>query len=167
MLKRRNRLSRGCLRSAPSAKQNRVFLSQKHRLHRFISLVPEDRDLLARAVLSLAAWRIGVWLFPIRALLQHGRRAPSLAPLPVEKVTWGIELAARFVPGATCLIQALAAQSLLTRMGHRSQLKLGVSKKCPGREFDAHAWVQSGDCIVIGGTDLDRYTPLFAWEEPF
>jgi hypothetical protein len=142
-----------------------VFLSQKRRFRRFISLAPEDRGLLARAVWSLAAWRIGMWLFPIPALLRYKPRAQSLAPLPVDKVRWGVELAARCIPSATCLTQALAAQSLLTRMGYRSQLKLGVFKG-PGGEFDAHAWVQSGGRTVIGGTDLDRYTPLFAWEEP-
>jgi hypothetical protein len=147
------------------------------KLRRFLSLPSQDRAALVRALGSLVFWRLGLWLLPVRVLRERARasarnlrtssrsaglRAGSL--LSVERVTWAVKTAAPYVPAATCLTQALAAQSLLSRGGHRSELHIGVAKG-PGSEFGAHAWVQCEDRVVIGGADLDRYTPLLAWEE--
>ena len=135
------------------------------RLYRLIRLPAEDRSALMRAFHTLAAWRVGLWLFPVGALRRRARPAGRLQrPMTVERVEWAVNRAARYVPGATCLTQALAAQSLLRRSGHASQLHIGVARG-PGREFGAHAWLQCHDRVVIGGTDLDRYTPLLAWKE--
>jgi hypothetical protein len=154
------------------------------KFHRFIRLPDEDRAALVHAFRRLVVWRLRLWLLPVRVLRERARvsarnvRTPysgtglhacSAGPrasstLSVERVAWAVEVAARYVPGATCLTQALAAQSLLSRGGHRSELHIGVAKG-PGNEFGAHAWVQCEDRIVIGGANLDRYTPLLAWEE--
>jgi hypothetical protein len=136
------------------------------RLHRFLRLPAEDRRLLWRAFLSLMWWRMGLWVFPVRTL-RRGWRIGARSfhrPLRAERIGWAVQRAAGFVPRATCLPQALAAQSLLARSGHRSRLHIGVAKDGGGR-LRAHAWVQYRDRIVTGGGQLDRYTPLFAWEE--
>ena len=75
-----------------------------------------------------------------------------------------VRTAARYVPGATCLTQALALQAMLTRHGYASSLHIGVEKG-PDRAFGAHAWVRCGDEIMIGGDDSDRYAPLLVREE--
>jgi hypothetical protein len=147
------------------------------KLRRFISLPSQDRAALVRALRSLMFWRLGLWLFPVRVLRERVRvsarnlrtssRSAGLragSTFSVERVTRAVKTAAPYVPAATCLTQALAAQSLLSRGGHRSELHIGVAKG-PGSEFGAHAWVQCEDRVVIGGADLDRYTPLLAWEE--
>jgi hypothetical protein len=65
------------------------------------------------------------------------------------------------VPGASCLTQALAAQYLLARSGHRSQLRVGVAQDPSGRLL-AHAWLVSDGRVVIGGSSrkLARYSLL-------
>ena len=68
--------------------------------------------------------------------------------------------AARFVPDATCLPQALAAEAILRRRGHPADLRLGVSRGDDGVE--AHAWVESYGRVIVGDGDLDRLEPLEA-----
>jgi len=135
-------------------------------MRRFIQLPGEERMMLLSALWSLVIWRLGLWLLPVRTLRQRARatRRQVQRQHPVDRVVWAVRAAARYVPGATCLTQALVAQSLLVRSGHSSQLHIGVAKG-PDREFGAHAWVQCDDRVVIGGGELDRYTPLLAWEE--
>ena len=133
---------------------------------RFIQLSGEDRAMLLRAFSSLVAWRMGLWLLPVRTLRQQARalKRRMRSEHTVDQVVWAISTAARYIPAATCLTQALAAQSLLTRNGHCSQLHIGFAKG-PDREFGAHAWVECDDRVVLGGSELERYTPLLAWEE--
>jgi hypothetical protein len=64
------------------------------------------------------------------------------------------------VPGATCLSQALAAQTLFLRQGYPAELHIGVAKNETG-QLEAHAWVESEGQVVIGDLqNLSRYTPL-------
>ena len=62
------------------------------------------------------------------------------------------------MPRATCLTQALALRSLLAADGRPSALRLGVARERRG--FEAHAWLESEGRILIGGGDVQRYTPL-------
>jgi len=78
-----------------------------------------------------------------------------------------VSRAARLVPRASCLTQALALQRLLARRGLESSLFLGVDRAGkPSRtarpralRFEAHAWVEWRGRILIGG-DISRWTPL-------
>lgn len=66
----------------------------------------------------------------------------------------------RFVPGASCLTQALAVQTLLGMRNQRSDLKIGVGKNKED-EFVAHAWIEIGERIVIGKlADLHSYSVM-------
>jgi hypothetical protein len=88
------------------------------------------------------------------------RRAVGTGQPSVERIAWAVGAASRYVPTATCLSQALAAQVLLARHGHPASLRIGVARGAAGR-LEAHAWIESRGRIVIGGTaDLARYTPL-------
>ena len=78
----------------------------------------------------------------------------------MEQVVWAVTVASQYVPAATCLTQALAAQVLLSRLGHPASLRIGVSRDEAG-EFQAHAWVECQGRVVIGGVQaLSRFTPL-------
>jgi len=78
-----------------------------------------------------------------------------------------ISRAARWVPRASCLTQALALQRLLARRGLESSLFLGVDRAVTPSEaprprakgFEAHAWVEWRGRVLIGG-DISRWTPL-------
>lgn len=77
------------------------------------------------------------------------RRDASISDL--RRVAWGVAAAARLVPGATCLTQALAGQYLLARQGNASKISIGIEKGT-GSELKAHAWLMSGSHIVLGGS---------------
>lgn len=62
------------------------------------------------------------------------------------------------MPGATCLVQALAGMALLARQGHAATLCIGVTKR--DAAFGAHAWVECDGRAVVG-VQAD-FTPLYS-----
>ena len=137
-------------------------------LRRFVSLPAVERGLLLRAAFVVGAIRLALWLLPFRRVLhavlgleRSGRLATSRPT--VGRLVWAIQVASRFVPVATCLTQALALQWLLMRSGHASRIHIGV-KKGAGARFEAHAWVECNDQIVIGAPQAHDYLPLAAWK---
>ena len=141
------------------------------RLLKFMHLPAAERWLLVKAALLLSAIRLGLGLLPFQTLrrllakvaeastgLQETDRSSA------DRIVWAVEAAGRRLPGAgTCLTQALAAQALLARRGHPALLRIGVLKGEEGR-LEAHAWLESKGRIVIGGSELERFTPLVALE---
>jgi hypothetical protein len=96
--------------------------------------------------------------------------APNEAPrADLAEIAWSVRNAARLVPGATCLTQASAGQWLLARRGHISTIRLSVpgSSEKPGT-LAPHAWLISGQTIVLGGTvaDYARHRPLHDFTLP-
>jgi hypothetical protein len=115
-----------------------------------------------QAALLQAGVRLGLWVLPfatLRGMLAWlaaggtpeaaesaagGREAASRA-------VWAVEAVGRQWPAVgTCLIQALAAHVLLGRRGCPSNLRIGVKRDASGT-FVAHAWLEQGDTILIGG----------------
>ncbi len=135
------------------------------RLKRFATLASQDRILFLRALLLVGAIRAGLCLLPFRVVQRLTAKTcrDAAAIQPAGRYVWAVRAASRFVPGASCLTQALAAQVLLARSGYDSRIEIGVTKD-EQRRFRAHAWVVCGNEIVIGGTEVDRYVPLAAWE---
>ncbi|TPG16509.1 lasso peptide biosynthesis B2 protein [Sphingomonas koreensis] len=76
-----------------------------------------------------------------------------------RRVALHVRRAARFVPRASCLTQALAAQFILARSGHCSTIRIGVERNGAG-SMDAHAWLVCEGRVVIGDLEpeLERYT---------
>lgn len=112
----------------------------------------------------MAATRLGLGLFSyktVRRWVPDDAGAGPASPDELRRLGWGVRNAARLVPRASCLTQALAAQLLLARSGHRSQIRIGVAKDPDGRLL-AHAWLISDGRIVIGGSsrELGRYALL-------
>jgi hypothetical protein len=136
------------------------------RLRRFRSLPTEDRRRFLVALPVVAAVRAALWVLPfgklrsaIARIIRH--RSGSLAPSPggVDWIAWSVGSAARFVPRATCLTQALAGEVLLRCAGYPADVRIGVAKD-PAGKLEAHAWVESGGRVVIGDHDLHRFTTL-------
>jgi hypothetical protein len=119
-------------------------------------------------VILLWTARLGLWLLPFRTLrrLLHSvtrdglRHAGQSSP---ERIAWAVVAASRYVPQATCLTQALAAQVLLGREGHTACLRIGVARN-EGSQFQAHAWVETQGKVVIGESEVERYAPLMVLE---
>jgi Transglutaminase-like superfamily len=135
------------------------------RFKSFAALSAQDRGLLLHALFVVAVVRTGLFLLPFRTVkrltARTGRRAAPLRS--VARCAWAVRASSRYVPGATCLTQALAAQALLAESGYDSRIEIGV-RKDEHRRFRAHAWVVCGQEIVIGGAEAYRYVPLAAWD---
>jgi transglutaminase superfamily protein len=135
---------------------------------RFARLSSSERALFLHTALLVLAIRVGLLVLPVRAVRRRLviRTDDKSAALnhSVERIVWAVTAASRYVPGATCLTQALAAQRLLGRSGHHASIQIGVTKD-DQLGFQAHAWVICGTQVVIGGPDVNRYTVLHTWKE--
>ena len=130
-------------------------------LAKFLALSASDKLYLIYCVPIVAGTRIGLSLLSYRTLkswLPNDTRWEPAGNDELRRVSWGVRNAARIVPGASCLTQALAAQFLLARSGHRSQIQIGVARDAGGR-FLAHAWLISNGRVVVGGSprEIQRY----------
>jgi Transglutaminase-like superfamily len=136
-----------------------------NKARKFLSLSRTEQWMLARAIIEL--WRAWFGLRTmsfarLRSLASGLARATVAgADEPPERVAWAVAAASSFVPdGANCLIRALAAGRMLRRYGHDANLRIGVAKASPAGGLTAHAWLESGGKVVIGGFELGRYIVL-------
>lgn len=122
------------------------------RIAKFLRLPGVERRLLVRALVTLAIARVAVWFLPfktVRRLLTPRPRTVTSREITTDRVRWAIDLAQRVIPDATCLPQAVTAESLLARAGHPVSLRIGVMKTPAGR-FLAHAWAESEGRVIVG-----------------
>jgi len=114
--------------------------------------------------MALASVRLGLRLTTFRRLrdsvgrIARSRGSPDPTPGEADRIGWAVGSAARFLPDATCLPQALAAEAILRRRGHPADLRLGVTRDANGVE--AHAWVESYGRVIVGDGELERFEPL-------
>ena len=132
--------------------------------HKLLALSKLDKELLLRCAAIVAATRLALCVVSYRTLRRWMPADVQAKPVSTDelcRIAWGIRTAARVVPGATCLTQALAAQFLLAWSGQSSHIRIGVTKDANG-QFCAHAWLISSGRVLIGGSSMDfrRYTPL-------
>jgi len=95
------------------------------------------------------------WARPSRKEFNRSHRPPPTAHRLGQLIT----AAANRIPGTSCLPRALATQIVLCRHGHQAELHIGVNRDNEGR-FQAHAWVEHGGQVVIGGSDVTDYKPI-------
>ena len=133
----------------------------------FFALSPEERSLFLRAYALTWAVRLQLWLLPFeytrRIATACAKRAhqQSLSD-DVGGICGAVVRAARYVPAATCLTQALAAWILLSRRGIPSSIRFGVVPNGRG-QIAAHAWVEAAPArpgepprVLIGGETSPR-----------
>jgi hypothetical protein len=89
---------------------------------------------------------------PVRRLLMWYARItrPFVEHVAVEKIVHEIEaIKGRLRLEPTCLTIALTAEALLAQYGHDCVLCLGAKRNAGA--FQAHAWIERNDSVVIGG----------------
>jgi len=123
---------------------------------KFFFLPRGRKKIIGQAFVLVLIIRIGLWLFPFKRLSGYLAQFKSFDAsvcdvdwTAVEVIVSAVRECSRFVPFATCLTQALAAQTLLWSSGQDSQLKFGVDKD-KGDRFIAHAWIEIDGKIIIG-----------------
>jgi len=137
------------------------------RFVKFVCLPSGERRLLISALFSLIATRVALWLFHFDVLF---KRLPVVAMVqdqndlfPPERIAWAVSVVSRYLPGmGNCLVQAFATQAMLARRGNRARIRIGVVKDKIGK-LKAHAWVECGEKIVIGGGGVSQYVVFPPW----
>jgi hypothetical protein len=134
---------------------------------RLAALSAQERLCLLRAAIVVMTVRLALLVLPFRRVhaFMAVQRLESQRPgrAPARQWAWAVGVVARRIPGASCLTQALALQWLLAREGQAAIIHLGVAKQAAAG-FEAHAWLESGGEILIGGDEsLDRYSPILTF----
>jgi hypothetical protein len=137
----------------------------KSKLSKFSQLDGADKWLLLRATAWLLIARLMLAAMPFNRLSARLAAESDLVatesdPEFLERVGYAVRVAANHVPWRSdCFPQAIAARMLLKRYGHAAIIHFGV-ERVGDDGLEGHAWLTSGDTIVIGDTDLDRYTEI-------
>ena len=136
-------------------------------LRQFADLTARDRRLLLHASVLVAGIRLILWTVPFRFArgLVSWRTpvSPALTQIRVNRLSWSVQAAAKRIPGASCLTQAVALHRLMARAGHTTDLRIGVAKD-GASGFASHAWLEYKGEILIGDDgELDRYAPILAY----
>lgn len=126
------------------------------RLRRFLSLSPADRRLVVQAAVVLLVATVGVRLLSLerlRAIVARvsrpsGTKTRRDAAFPA-RTGWAVATASAFVPGATCLTQALVVQLLLERRGYEARLRIGIARGAE-QALRGHAWVEHDGVAILG-----------------
>jgi hypothetical protein len=136
---------------------------------RFLGLSYKERIVLSQAAVLLAGIRLALRVVPfatlrrILARLATSGRSVRLSEYDHtgrSQAVWAVEAVGRHWPAiGTCLTQALAAHVLMGRMGHKSDLRIGVTRSAEGT-FVAHAWLEDHGTVIIGGACHTAYTPM-------
>lgn len=135
-----------------------------NRLFRIFELDLPEKIFLAHCILTLCAVRLALSMNSASLIAEKISRievAAEADPHTAKLVAWGIGACAKFVPGATCLTQALAGQYLMARREFSSIVRIGIERR-NHKEIRAHAWLLSGGFVVLGGraSDMSLYTNL-------
>jgi hypothetical protein len=126
-----------------------------------------ERNLMIEATVALTLARLAVRLLPTAHILAWASRPPRhpnrfAAAGIVEPVSRMVDrIGAQPWMRAACLPRALAAQAMLRRRGVASRLCLGATRE--GGALEAHAWIELGDEVVIGGAEQPRFTRMVSF----
>ena len=133
-------------------------------LRSVLELSTGERLLVAEAAVLLVG--VGAAI----CVIAHPRLRSGLGSLPApllggdtarEDVGWAVNAADGATPGdRSCLVRALVAEAMLERRGHETVLRFGVNGA--DRDMEAHAWLESGGEIIVGGEAREEYSRLEA-----
>ena len=132
-----------------------------------------------RSALTAADWRILIAVAVAQVVAAAALRAMPLSVLRVtaarlrrfarfvvigsdDHVVWAIQATGRRLGGlSSCLVRALVTDLVLGSPERPLCLTIGVRRTASGT-LEAHAWVESGDRVLIGATS-DDYVLFVGW----
>lgn len=131
----------------------------------FLRLDGSERRLLFETLGLLIVVRLALTLLPfarVREMVERlgARKSPrSARRISPARLARMVQICAQYVPGASCLTQAMTGDILLRRRGRLPALRIGVGRGETG--FEAHAWIELDGAVLLGRVErLERYTPL-------
>jgi hypothetical protein len=134
---------------------------------RFMRLPRSERRLALGAALLMGGIRIALAIAPLRVvrrLLAVDRERRShrsrirRGAADAHAVARAVTRAGAVLPGATCLVRALALHRMLGRRGHRARLLIGFERSASG-PVAGHAWVESAGAVFGMSGEGSRYAP--------
>jgi Transglutaminase-like superfamily len=136
------------------------------RLKRLAQLSGAEKRILIRVWFVVGVARAALCVLPADTVRRVAAKAATGANGTVEQLVWAVEIVSRYLPGATCLTQALAAQALLAHAGFPSQVEIGVAKDKDKDDHRllAHAWVVCYGQVVLGGQRPNHYNSMIVWD---
>ena len=141
------------------------MLRVAHHALKAARLDPLRRAYLLEAVGHLAWARLELSRRQPQHLLERlQRQEPEFARpsegVDLELLSWGIRAGGAGVPWRSdCLVQSLAADRWLGRLGVAHDFRIGVKVAETGR-FLAHAWIEVDGVVITGGDDVEYYRVL-------
>ena len=108
--------------------------------------------------------RLMLWIMPFPSIKKSFTNSKNVGSgdASFRDLIWAVQVSSHFVPRATCLTNALTGYSLLSQYGYPSLVKIGVGRSREG-EFEAHAWLEYEDEVVIGESE-EKYVPLYDFQ---
>lgn len=105
-----------------------------------------------------------LWIMPFSSIKKSFTNSKTIGSgdASIRDLIWAVHVSSHFVPWATCLTNALTGYSLLSQYGYPSLVKIGVGRSSEG-EFEAHAWLEYEDEVVIGESE-EKYVPLYDFQ---
>ncbi len=110
---------------------------------------------LVRVLPVVLMTRVLLWLLPYKTVArlfepQEGRPVKPYSRL-IQTVRVAGWVGKTFLGDKPCLTQALAARWLLSRDGYQADLRIGARRE--EGAFMAHAWLERGGVVILGGAD--------------
>lgn len=129
----------------------------------FLDLPGNDKRLILNTLFLMVKVRLMLWILPFPRIQRSFTQVePVISDIPTSRLAWSVRVASQYVPGATCLTNALTGYSLFSQHGYPSMVKIGVGKSVEG-EFEAHAWLEYAGEVVVGESEKE-YMPLFDFQ---
>ncbi|WP_321422022.1 lasso peptide biosynthesis B2 protein [uncultured Methanobacterium sp.] len=128
----------------------------------FIKLSLQDKIIALKSIYWVFVIRVMIWVFPFNYVqkrvqnIVYGTQTLENRPISISRLRTMIVVVARYVPRATCLVQALAGHILFSKYGYGTSIKIGVLTE--NGEFEAHAWVEHDNLVVLGESEKDFKT---------
>ncbi len=139
------------------------------KLQTFWDLPFRDKFFFLDAVLLLSISKLVVLTVPFKKVAPHlgkvngevNYELDSIQLQKADRIKLFINMAAGNVPfRSVCLDQAMAGMLLLRRFRIPSNLCLGVKRNEAEKKLDAHAWIECGGRILIGGQRSLQYNKV-------
>lgn len=130
----------------------------------FLKLSSWEKKIAFVALLWVIRIRIMLWMFHFSTVQNRVQKiACNYNSTPKNTITMNrlrimIMVASKYVPRATCLVQALAGYILFSKYGYNTSIKIGVLNE--NGEFEAHAWLEHDEKVVLGESEKNFRTIL-------
>lgn len=127
----------------------------------FIKLSSRDKLVAIESLFWVILIRLMIWIFPFKFVQKRVQEIASYLssdtpPVSISRLRVMIVIVSRYVPKATCLVQALAGYILFSKYGYTASIKIGVLNE--NGEFEAHAWLENDNCVVLGESEKNFKT---------